>query len=77
VAFDRRPDGKDHYVRVALGHPDGVLTATPVAAQGSHQLWATAQAGGLAIVPDGEGIAAGAEVEVLVLDPLALVPPHP
>lgn len=74
VALDRRPDGKQHLVRVTLDHVDGVLTATPVAAQGSHQLWATAQADGLAILPDGPGVAAGDEVEVHVLDPGALVP---
>jgi molybdopterin molybdotransferase len=77
VALDRRPDGKDHLVRVTLDHVDGVLTATPVAAQGSHQLWATAQADGLAVLPDGPGIAAGAEVEVHVLDLGALVPRRP
>lgn len=77
VALDRRPDGKDHLVRVTLDHVDGVLTATPVAAQGSHQLWATAQADGLAVLPDGTGIAAGAEVEVHVLDLGALVPRRP
>jgi molybdenum cofactor synthesis domain-containing protein len=77
VALDRRPDGKDHLVRVTLAHADDALTATPVAAQGSHQLWATAQADGLALVPDGPGIAAGDEVDVLVLDPEALAPSQP
>ncbi|HEV7721598.1 MAG TPA: gephyrin-like molybdotransferase Glp [Iamia sp.] len=77
VALDRRPDGKDHLVRVTLGHVDGVLTATPVAAQGSHQLWATAQAQGLARLPDGFGVAAGDEVDVQVLDLDALVPRRP
>lgn len=74
AGLDRRPDGKDHYVRVSLEHVDGVLTATPVSAQGSHQLWATAQADGLALVPDGPGIAAGEDVEVHVLELGALVP---
>ncbi|HEX7131353.1 MAG TPA: gephyrin-like molybdotransferase Glp [Iamia sp.] len=73
VALDRRPDGKDHLVRVTLDDADGVLTATPVAAQGSHQLWASAQADGLALVPDGDGIGAGGDVEVIVLDLAALV----
>lgn len=77
VALARRPDGKDHLVRVTLATVDGALTATPVAAQGSHQLWATAQAGGLAVLPDGDGVAAGGEVEVLVLDLEALVPGRP
>ncbi|HEU5151585.1 MAG TPA: gephyrin-like molybdotransferase Glp [Iamia sp.] len=77
AALGRRPDGKDHYVRVALAPVDGVLMATPVAAQGSHQLWATAQADGLAVVPDGDGIGAGEDVEVLVLTPHALVGGRP
>jgi molybdenum cofactor synthesis domain-containing protein len=75
VALDRRPDGKDHLLRVTFSHDDdGVLTVAPVAAQGSHQLVATSVAEGLAVVPDGDGIAAGEVVEVLVLAPGALVP---
>jgi len=35
--------------------------------QGSHQLHATALANALAVVPDGDGFDAGAEVEVLLL----------
>jgi molybdopterin molybdotransferase len=35
--------------------------------QGSHQLAATAAANGLALVPDGDGIDAGGEVEVLLI----------
>jgi hypothetical protein len=38
-----------------------------VAAQGSHQLAATALADALAVVPDGEGIPPGADVAVLML----------
>ena len=41
----------------------------PVAAQGSHQLAATAGADGLAVMPDGVGVDAGGEVEVLLLAP--------
>lgn len=74
VALDRRPDGKDHLLRVTLGHDGGALVAHPVSAQGSHQLRATADADGLAVVPDGDGIAAGAPVTVIVLDLEALVP---
>ncbi len=36
--------------------------------QGSHQLMGMATANGLAILPDGEGVDAGAEVEVMLLD---------
>jgi UTP--glucose-1-phosphate uridylyltransferase/molybdopterin molybdotransferase len=35
--------------------------------QGSHQLAATAGADAMAVVPDGDGIAAGSEVAVLLL----------
>jgi len=73
VALDRQPDGKDHLVRVEIGRDAGAWTVTPVAAQGSHQLTATSTATGLAVVPDGTGLAAGAEVEVMVLDVDGLV----
>lgn len=68
VAVDRRPDGKTHFVRVngAFGS-DGRYHVRPVRAQGSHQLAATALADAMAVVPDGDGIAAGADVEVLLL----------
>lgn len=75
AGLDRRPDGKVHLLRVTLAHDlDGTLLARPVAAQGSHQLRATSEADGLAVVPDGDGIAAGGPVEVIVLRPEALVP---
>ena len=35
--------------------------------QGSHMLWAMAKATALAVVPDGDGIAAGDDVDVIVL----------
>ncbi len=67
-AIRRRPDGKTHYARVVVRlDDDGRLHAVPVAAQGSHQLAATAQANGLAVVPDGDGVPAGGEVVVVVL----------
>lgn len=68
----RRPDGKAHYVRVTVARDaTGALVATPVAAQGSHQLVAAAGAHGLAVLPDGDGVAAGGPVDVLVLDAAA------
>ena len=70
-AFARRPDGKVHYARVRLARgADGRLVATSAGAQGSHQLTATARADGLAVLPDGDGIPAGAPLEVLVLRPI-------
>jgi len=70
VDLPRRPDGKVHLLRVAvevdaagrlrLLHPSG--------GQDSHQLRAMADANALAVLPDGEGPAAGDDVEVLLLD---------
>jgi molybdopterin biosynthesis enzyme len=51
----------------AVFAPDGRCHVTPVRAQGSHQLAATAQANGIAIVPDGDGIDSGGAVEVVLL----------
>jgi molybdopterin molybdotransferase len=64
----RRPDGKVHLMRVEASFgSDGRCRATPVRAQGSHQLAATALANGIAIVPDGNGIESGEAVEVILL----------
>ena len=65
----RRPDGKVHLVRV-IGDfgDDGRYHVRTVGAQGSHQLAATALADAIAVVPDGDGIPAGGEVAVLLLD---------
>ena len=64
----RQPDGKVHFMRVNGGFADdGRYHVSPVGAQGSHQLAATALADALAVVPDGEGIPEGAEVAVLML----------
>jgi molybdopterin molybdotransferase len=66
--FARRPDGKVHLNRVfGRFEADGRLHVRSTGAQGSHQLAATAQADGLAVVPDGEGVEPGGSVEVLVL----------
>jgi molybdenum cofactor synthesis domain-containing protein len=65
----RRPDGKTHYQRVqAAFGDDGLVHVRSVGAQGSHQLAATAMANALAVVPDGDGVAEGARVQVLLLD---------
>jgi molybdenum cofactor synthesis domain-containing protein len=66
--LDRRPDGKVHLVRVrGRFADDGRYHVEPVTAQGSHQLAATALADALAVVPDGPGVPAGADVAVLLL----------
>ena len=61
----RTPDGKVHFARVHLG-PDGARSA---GGQGSHHLTAMARADGRAVLPDGDGVAAGDPVDVLVLGP--------
>lgn len=71
AGLDRRPDGKLHLMRVTLRRGERGPVAEAVAAQGSHQLVATAGAHGLALVPDGPGIAVGQPVEVMVLDDAA------
>lgn len=64
----RRPDGKVHLIRVtATFEDDGRCHVRSARAQGSHQLAATALSNAIAIVPDGDGIAAGAEVAALML----------
>lgn len=67
-AIERRSDGKTHYTRV-FGHfaADGRYHVRAVDGQGSHQLAATASAQALAVVPDGNGVAAGGSVDVIVL----------
>jgi molybdenum cofactor synthesis domain-containing protein len=73
-ALSRRPDGKTHFARVrATVDHDGVLHVRSAGGQGSHQLTAAAHAGGLAVLPDGDGAIAGDRVQVILLgDPPAL-----
>ncbi len=68
VPFERHPDGKVHFVR-ANGEfgDDGRYHVRPVGAQGSHQLAATALADAMVVIPDGDGIPAGADVAALFL----------
>ncbi len=64
----RRADGKVHLMRVlAEFGDDGRCHVRSARAQGSHQLAATALANAIAIVPDGEGLPAGAEVAIVML----------
>ncbi len=64
----RSSDGKVHFARVnGEFADDGRYHVRPVGAQGSHQLAATATADAMAVVPDGDGIPAGADVAVLLL----------
>ena len=64
----RRPDGKTHFARVHTElTADGRYSAAFSGGQGSHQLSAMAAANALAIVPDGDGISAGEDVDLLLL----------
>lgn len=66
--YRRRPDGKQHLVRVVTSFDaEGRCRVEPVAAQGSHQLAATALADAIAIIADGDGYEAGSEVEIFML----------
>ena len=66
-AFKRKPDGKEHFARAVVSATNGTLTATPVSAQGSHQLAATALANALVILPDGNSVESGDSVQALLL----------
>ncbi|HWE69786.1 MAG TPA: gephyrin-like molybdotransferase Glp [Acidimicrobiales bacterium] len=66
----RRPDGKTHFVRARVSlDADGAWSVHPMVGQDSHQLRAMADANGLAVLPDGEGVTAGGRVDVLLIDP--------
>jgi molybdenum cofactor synthesis domain-containing protein len=58
--LDRRPDGK----------PDGRIVTRSAGEQGSHQLSALAAANALALVPDGDGVRTGGEVQILLIGQL-------
>ena len=67
-ALRRRPDGKVHFVRViASTADDGRWHVRSSGGQGSNLLRAMALANALAVVPDGEGVAEGQDVEVMLL----------
>ncbi|HXR23532.1 MAG TPA: hypothetical protein VN786_13340, partial [Acidimicrobiales bacterium] len=65
--FERRPDGKLHLLRViATMGPDGRIIVRSAGGQASHQLAAMAAANALALVPDGEGVATGDDILILL-----------
>ena len=74
----RRPDGKTHFARVrwqwhesnegsGTGGESGSYIVSSAGGQGSHQLSAMADANGLAVLPDGDGIPEGGKVELILL----------
>jgi molybdopterin molybdotransferase len=67
AAFSRRPDGKVHLDRVRVTVSDGGYECERAGFQASNVLSGMAAANGLALIPDGDGIAAGEPVEVLLL----------
>jgi molybdopterin molybdotransferase len=67
-AFTRRPDGKLHLDRVHVRAEGDGYAAARTGDQASNVLSATAAANGLALLPDGDGVPAGAPVRVLRLD---------
>ncbi len=68
----RRPDGKTHFARVVARHgTDGRVHAVTSGGQGSHPLGAMAAANALAVLPDGDGVGAGGDVDVLLLGDVA------
>jgi molybdopterin biosynthesis enzyme len=68
AALDRRPDGKTHFARVVARYePEAGFVVRSAGGQGSHQLSAMAAANALAVLPDGDGVAAGAAVDIIPL----------
>ena len=65
----RRADGKTHFARVVAAHgDDGRVHVRSAGGQGSHQLGAMAAANALAVLPDGDGVPAGGDVDVLLVE---------
>jgi len=65
--FARRPDGKLHLDRVRVEIEDGRYVCARAGEQASNVLSGMAAANGLALIPDGDGVESGAEIQVLLL----------
>ncbi len=75
VDLRRRRDGKLHLVRAtAVAGVGGTVHVRPSGGQNSHMLRAMAEANCLVLLPDGDGVAAGEHVELLLLDADRMVP---
>lgn len=67
-AMTRKPDGKLHLDRVRVRTQGDGYVATRTGSQASNALSAMALANGLALLPDGDGVPEGGDVEVMCLD---------
>ncbi|MEA3019646.1 MAG: molybdopterin molybdotransferase, partial [Actinomycetota bacterium] len=65
--FIRTPDGKTHFARVVATVEDGRHVVRSAGGQGSHQLAGLAAANALAVLADGDGVAARGEIDVILL----------
>jgi molybdenum cofactor synthesis domain-containing protein len=66
--FARRSDGKTHFVRaLAVWGDDGRLHVRSAGAQSSNLLLAMARADALVELPDGDGVVAGGDVQIMRL----------
>jgi molybdopterin molybdotransferase len=65
--FGRRTDGRLHLDRVRVTYEDGRYVAVRSGAQASNVLSGMAAANGLALLPDGDGLTEGDELEVMLL----------
>jgi molybdopterin molybdotransferase len=67
----RRRDGKVHLVRVSAARSpdDGAVHVRPSGPNASHLLRAMALSNALAVLPDGDGVAAGGSVPLMVVEP--------
>ena len=63
----RSADGKTHFARVVATQEGEGWVIRSAGGQGSHQLAAMAAANALAVLPDGDGVAPGGSVEVMLL----------
>ena len=66
-SLKRRKDGKVHFARVTLTRNKDSYEVSFLKGQGSHQLSAMANAQGLAVLPNGEGVKEGDFVDVMQL----------
>jgi molybdenum cofactor synthesis domain-containing protein len=74
--LNRRPDGKTHFLRSVVSVDEhGAFHVRPLAGQESHQLSTMAEANGLAVLPDGDGVRIGGRVQVMLVDPGILAVP--